>query len=103
MVTLFRTLGILAIAGGLLWMVIAELVLHRASGGQVRILLLGGVVLLVGSLIFSILGRVSAKVASGRCRRCGKPVQTGHVYCSDHFKAAVNEYRDHQRRKGDGG
>jgi hypothetical protein len=102
-ITLFRTLGILAIAGGLLWMVVAELVLHQSSGAHVRLVLLAGVVSLAGSLIFSILGRVSAKVASGRCRRCGKPVQPGHVYCSDHFKDAVNEYRDHQRQKGDGG
>ena len=103
MITLLRTLGVLAIAGGLLWMVIAELVLHGSSGGAVRVMLLAGVVFLAASLIFSIMGRVSAKVASGRCRRCGRPVQTGHVYCSDHFKEAVNEYRDHQRRKGDGG
>ena len=103
MVTLLRTLGFLAIAGGLLWMVVGELVLHRSSGGVVRFLLLAGVVILAASLALSIMGRVTAKVASGRCRRCGKPVQTGHVYCSDHFKEAVNEYRDHQRRKGDAG
>jgi len=102
-VTLFRTVGILAIAGGLLWMVVAELVLHRSTGAQVRLLLVAGVVFLVGSLIFSILGRVSAKVASRRCRRCGKPVQTGQIYCSEHLRDAVNEFRDHQRQKGDGG
>jgi len=101
--TLLRTLGVLAIAGGLLWMVIGELVLHRSSGGPVRFMLLAGVIILAASLVLSIMGRVSAKVASGRCRRCGKPVQTGRVYCSDHFKETVNEYRDHHRRKGDGG
>ena len=103
MVTLFRTLGILCIVGGLLWMVIAELVLHEGRGGQVRLMILAGVVLLAVSLVLSIMGRVSAKVASGRCRRCDRPVQPGHIYCSDHFKETVNEFRDHQRQKGDGG
>ena len=102
MVTLCRTLGILCIVGGLLWMVIAELVLHE-DGGWVKPILLAGVVFLAVSLALTIMGRVSAKVSSRRCRRCGKPVQPGHIYCSDHLKEAVNEFRDHQRQKGDGG
>lgn len=103
MVALFRTLGFLAIAGGLLWMVVAELVLHEGRGSQVRLLLVGGVLFLAASLVLSMMGHVSAKVASRKCRRCGKPVQHGHIYCSDHLKEAVNEFRDHQRQKGDGG
>ncbi len=103
MVILFRTLGILCIAGGLLWMVIAELVLHEGRGGQVRLMILAGAALLAVSVVLSIMGRVSARVASGRCRRCDKPVQPGHVYCPEHFKEAVNEYRDHHRQKGNGG
>jgi hypothetical protein len=84
-------------------MVIAELVLHESRISQVRLLLLGGVLLLAASLVFSIMGRVSSKVAAKRCRRCGKPVQHGHLYCSDHLKELVNESRDHQRQKGEGG
>jgi hypothetical protein len=103
MVLLFRTLGFLLVAAGLLWMVIAELVLGESQGGNVRLLLLGGVLLLAVSLALSFMGRVSAKVGGKRCRRCGKPVQHGHLYCSDHLKEAVNEFRDHQRQKGDGG
>jgi hypothetical protein len=101
--TLLRTLGFLAIAGGLLWMVVAELVLHQGHGAQVRLLLVGGVLFLGASLVLSMMGRVSAKVGGRKCRRCGKPVQHGHIYCSDHLKEAVNEFRDHQRQKGDGG
>jgi hypothetical protein len=103
LVVLFRTLGILFVVGGLLWMVVAELVLHESRGTQVRLLLLAGVVSLAASLVFSVMGRVSAKVATTRCRRCGKPVQHGHIFCSDHLKELVNESRDHQRQKGEGG
>jgi hypothetical protein len=103
MIVLFRTLGLLLVAIGLLWMVIAELFLHESRGAQVRLLLLGGVLLLAVSVALSVMGRVSAKVGEKRCRRCGKPVLHGGLYCSDHLKEAVNEFRDHQRQKGDGG
>jgi hypothetical protein len=103
LIVLLRTLGILLTAGGLLWMVIADLVLHEGHGAQVRLLLLGGVLMLSVSLVLSVMGRVSAKVAGRRCRRCTKPVQHGHLYCSDHLKEMVNETRDHQRQKGEGG
>ena len=103
MAVLLRTLGILMVAAGLIWMAVAEIVLHQPRGGQVRLLLLGGVVMLILSLIFTISGRVSAKVAGRRCPRCGKPVSKGHIYCADHLKEAVNQFRDDQRRKGEGG
>lgn len=103
MIILLRTLGLLALVGGLLWMVVAELVLRESRGEQVRLLLVIGVLLLAASLVLSLMGRVSARVAGRRCRRCSKPVQHGHLYCSDHLKEAVNEFRDHHRQKGDGG
>ena len=103
MVILLRTLGLLMIVGGLLWMVVAELVLREGRGQQVRLLLVAGVVFLAASLALSLMGRVSARVAGRHCRRCSKPVQHGHLYCSDHLKEAVNEFRDHHRQKGDGG
>lgn len=98
-----RTLGILAVAAGLLWMVIDGLVLEESRGREVRLLLLVGVVLLGLSLILAAVGRVTAKVAGRRCPRCGRPVQHGHVYCADHRKEAVNQIRDHQSQKGEEG
>lgn len=102
MVTLLRMLGIAGVAGGLLWMVIAELVLHESRGGQVRLLLVGGALLLVLSLVVSMAGRVTARAVGRRCPRCGKAVQKGHIYCADHLKEAVNQFRDSQRQKGEG-
>lgn len=102
MIRLLRTLGILAVAAGFLWMVIAELVLKESRGGEVRLLLLVGVGLLVLSLLLSTVGKVTAKVAGRRCPRCGRLVQHGHIYCADHRKEAVNQFRDYQRRKGEG-
>ena len=102
MVILLRTLGLLVMVGGVLWMVVAELVLHESRGEQVRLLLVMGGVFLAASLVLSLMGRVSARVAGRRCRRCSKPVQHDQFYCSDHLKEAVNEFRDHHRQKGDG-
>jgi len=103
LVALFRTLGILSVAGGLLYMVVAELVLKESHGARVRMMLLMGVLFLAISLAFTVFGRVSAKMAGRRCPRCGKPVLHGHIYCTDHLKEAVNQFRDDQARKGDRG
>jgi len=83
-------------------MVIAELVLHEGRGAQVRMFLVAGAVFLALSVALSLAGRVSARVAGKRCPRCGKPVAHGHIYCADHLKEAVNQFRDSQRQKGEG-
>jgi predicted nucleic acid-binding Zn ribbon protein len=99
-IILLRTLGILLVAGGLIWMSISEVVLKESHGAQVRAMILSGVGLLVVSIVLSMFGRVSARLAGRRCPRCGKPVAHGHIYCSDHLKEAVNQFRDSQRQKG---
>ncbi|HEU5182723.1 MAG TPA: hypothetical protein VFW45_18190 [Candidatus Polarisedimenticolia bacterium] len=101
MVTLLRTSGILVLVGAVLWMVISEMVLGEGRGSQVRFLLGAGVLLLASSFAVSMFTRVSSKMAGKRCPRCGKPVQQGHIYCADHLKEAVNQFRDAQRKKGD--
>jgi len=103
MVVALRTLGILLMVGGLLWMVVADLVFHEGRGEQVRLLLMGGAALLAVSLLLSLTGRVQAKVAGKHCPRCGKPVSRGQIYCPDHLKEAVNQFRDSQHHKGEGG
>ena len=88
-------------AAALLWMVLSEMVLGEGRGSQVRFLLGAGVLLLVASVAASMISRVTSKIAGKRCPRCGKPVQQGHIYCADHLKEAVNQFRDAQRSKGD--
>ena len=101
MITLLRTAGILLLAAALLWMVLSEMVLGEGRGSQVRFLLGAGVLLVAASFAVSMISRVTTKMAGKRCPRCGKPVQQGHIYCADHLKEAVNQFRDAQRKKGD--
>lgn len=101
MVTLLRTSGILLLAGALLWMVLSEVVLGEGRGAQVRFMLGAGILLLAASFAVSMVSRVTSKMSGKRCPRCGKPVQQGHIYCPDHLKEAVNQFRDAQRKKGD--
>ena len=101
MVKLLRTIGFLAVAAAVAWMVASEMIFHENRVSQVRLLLGAGVLLLVTSLILSMVLRVSNKVTGSRCPRCGKPVQQGHIYCQDHLKEVVNRSRDDQRQKGD--
>jgi drug/metabolite transporter (DMT)-like permease len=100
-VGLLRTLGIVAIVGAVLWMVTSEMVFHESRGSQVRLMLGAGVACLAASVIVSLATRVSSRVSTRKCPRCGKPVQQGHIYCQDHLKEAVNRFRDDQRQKGD--
>lgn len=101
MVTLLRTSGILVLVAAVLWMVLSEMVLGEGRGSQVRFLLGAGGLLVAASFAVSMITRVSSKMAGKRCPRCGKPVQQGHIYCADHMKEAVNQFRDAQRKKGD--
>ena len=100
MVKLLRTLGFLAVAAAILWMVVSEMIFRESRVAQVRFLLGVGGVLLAASLILSMALGVSSKMKGSKCPRCGKPVQQGHTYCQDHLKEAVDRYRDDQRQKG---
>ena len=101
MVKLVRTLGFVALGAAVLLMVLSEMVFKESRGNQVRLLLAAGAVLLVVSFVLSMAFSVSDKMTGKRCPRCGKPVQQGHIYCSDHLKEVVNRSRDDQRKKGD--
>jgi hypothetical protein len=101
MVKLVRTLGFVALGAAILLMVLSEMVFKESRGNQVRLLLGVGAVLLVASFVLSMVFNVSNKMSGKRCPRCGKPVQQGHIYCSDHLKEVVNRSRDDQRQKGD--
>jgi predicted nucleic acid-binding Zn ribbon protein len=100
-VKLLRTIGFLAVAAAVVWMVASEMIFRESRVSQVRLLLGAGVLLLVTSFLLSMVLRVSNKVTGSRCPRCGKPVQQGHIYCQDHLKEVVNRSRDDQRQKGD--
>ncbi|MCI0409451.1 MAG: hypothetical protein L0191_12980 [Acidobacteria bacterium] len=101
MVKLLRSIGLLAMAAAVVWMVASEMIFHENRVSQVRLLLGAGALLLVTSLLLSMALRLSNKVTGSRCPRCGKPVQQGHIYCQDHLKEVVNRSRDDQRQKGD--
>lgn len=51
----------------------------------------------VALTVLAPLGRVARK---GRCVRCGAGVERGQVYCRDHLKATVDEYRDQLHDRG---
>lgn len=48
----------------------------------------GGVILWVAAP----LGRI---LRGSRCARCSRPTDRGHVYCQDHLKETIEEFRDH--------
>ncbi len=72
----------------------AELVRPLATWGwRLSLAAIGGGLLLQG------LGRIGRALVRHRCVRCGRAVERGQTYCTEHLRAAVNEARDAMRGK----
>lgn len=52
---------------------------------------------LAGGLILRAVSPMGRKLREGRCVRCGHPVERGQLYCRDHMKETIEEYRDQTR------
>ena len=59
----------------------------------------GGLCLAAG-LLAKAAGRTTAVLVGRTCPRCGRRVTHGRVYCEEHLKETIDEYRDQQRESG---
>lgn len=57
----------------------------------------GAAVLLGLWFLTLIVNPMGKAVKSNRCARCGKKIPKGDIYCADHLKQVVQEYRDQNR------
>ena len=62
-----------------------------------KLVLSGAALLLVLSFVAILFKPVEKAVRSNRCARCGKPIPKGDIYCADHLKEVVDEYREKNR------
>lgn len=96
-----RYLG-LGVLAGTVWLYLAEAagVLPPGVAREWGALgLKASIALLLGGSLLSLLGPIGRELRRGHCARCGKATERGQVYCLDHLRETVNEYRD-QRRGG---
>jgi hypothetical protein len=65
-----------------------------------KTLLFAGAAAVAAGAALKILGRGVAGFVARSCPRCGRRVARGRVYCEDHLKETIDEYRDRQRDGG---
>jgi hypothetical protein len=99
MARLLSRLGGLAIAGAFVYLAVWETWMDGADNRLFLNLLAAGGASIAAGVVFWILGRGAAGLASRSCPRCGRRVGRGRVYCDDHLREAVNEFRDQERER----
>ena len=57
-----------------------------------------GVILIIGGIVMSILGKGVSAVAKNRCRVCRTPVPSGAIYCRAHLRDVL--YAEDDRSHG---
>lgn len=94
-----RYLG-LGVLAATVWLYLAEAadVLPQGVAREWGTLgLKASIALLLGGTLLSILRPIGRELRRGHCARCGSPTERGQVYCLDHLRETVNEYRDQSR------
>ncbi|MFC2174134.1 hypothetical protein ACFLU6_16180 [Acidobacteriota bacterium] len=101
MIELVKKLGLLVLLVGLGLLTYTEFIAKDQTAEQLvqfqrwtKSALILGCLIYIGGLALGILGRAKDKVVKSRCLRCGKPVRKGHIYCDDHQKEVIEDYRD---------
>lgn len=96
---LLLRMGGLILAGACVYLAVWETWRGGADNALfLKLLGAGGASIGLG-VVLSILGRGAAGLAARACPRCGRRVGRGRVYCEDHLKEAVNEFRDQERER----
>ncbi|MGH9748857.1 MAG: hypothetical protein ACRD6R_02895 [Candidatus Polarisedimenticolia bacterium] len=92
-------IGGLLLVGACVYMAVWEGWMGGADNRLIVQLLAAGGACVGGGVILWALGRGAASLASRSCPRCGRRVARGRVYCEEHLRDAVNEFRDRERER----
>jgi hypothetical protein len=91
--------GGLALAGAFVYLAVWETWMGGADNRLFLNLLGAGGAAVAAGLVVWMLGRGVAGLAGRSCPRCGRRVARGRVYCDEHLREAVNEFRDQERER----
>jgi hypothetical protein len=92
-------LGGLGVVAAIVYLAAGEAFLGGADRRIFGTLFAASGMSLAGGLVAWVAGRVTAGLVGRSCPRCGRRVARGRVYCEDHLREAINEYRDRQRER----
>jgi drug/metabolite transporter (DMT)-like permease len=93
---ILRGLGLLLILAGVVLLLVGEKFGDPLPIPPVTLLSLGMVSFLAG-VVLAAVGKASRVVSRRRCVRCSHQVDPGEVYCTLHFREAIDRIRDSQR------
>jgi hypothetical protein len=97
---LLLRLGGLAMLGALAYLVVGDVFFKGADYPLARTILIAGGLCVAAGLLAGAAGRTTAVLVGRTCPRCGRRVAHGRVYCEEHLKETINEYRDRHRESG---
>ena len=92
-------IGGLGIAAAIVYLAVGEMFLHGADKALFMTLIWASGISLGAGVIAWAAGRVTAGLVGRSCPRCGRRVARGKVYCEEHMRETINEYRDRQRER----
>lgn len=93
---LLRGLGLLIVLGGVVLLLVGEKGSPPLPVPPVSLIGIG-VLVLGGGIVLSLVEKAGRAVSRRRCVRCNAPVQPGEVYCSTHFREAIDRIRDSEK------
>jgi hypothetical protein len=96
MAQLLRGTGLVAILAGIVLLLVREKLGGTPAAG-ITLLSAGAAAVVVG-MVLAVASRARAAVVHRKCARCSRPVHPGEVYCTEHFREAVDQARDQQER-----
>jgi len=97
MARLLLRVGMLLIAGVVLYAVLGETVFGGVDNRLAKTILIAGGICLAAGFVALLAGRATAGLVARGCPRCGRRVARGRVYCDEHLQETINEYRDQNR------
>ena len=92
---LLRGFGLMLILGGAVLLLVGEKLGEPMPVPPVTLMSLGALAFGAG-IVLGILGRAGRAVIRRHCPRCARVVASGEVYCTEHFREAIDRIRDSQ-------
>ena len=86
--------GLLLVAVAVLGLIVVDTEMGGDHRLTLRTVVIGGTWLCASGLLLGFLSKTIRFIPGRRCAICRRRVRHGHVYCEDHFRAAVYRSRD---------